>query len=197
MTRRSGARARRLVGRATSLAGSLAMVLVLVAPGLFSATSVAEAQGNTGTVKINGVPFDQLPNNEPHPGCAFQVTFFNFPSGPVHVSYAFALQPPSGGASLVSNGLDFSGGQGYDAATGAIDLSGAITSAGATLQRNQGYHVKLTVDTGQGAGKHKVFWVNCASTQIPTGTIGLVGLAVILGLGFAVLQRRRSKAPSA
>ena len=36
---------------------------------------------NPGTVKIDGVPFDMVPNNEPHPGCIFQLQFFGSPEG--------------------------------------------------------------------------------------------------------------------
>ena len=29
--------------------------------------------GNNGTVKVDGQPFDAGPNNEPHPGCVFEI----------------------------------------------------------------------------------------------------------------------------
>ena len=37
--------------------------------------AAANPPGNNGTVKIDDTPFDDLPNNEPHVGCSFQVDF--------------------------------------------------------------------------------------------------------------------------
>jgi hypothetical protein len=183
---------RRSFLRLAAVGTALGVVVVLASPGLLG-SALASSSGNQGTVKVDGVPFDQHQDNEPHPGCSFEITVFDFESGSHHVSYSFDLQPPSGTANLVNDTLDFNGGQGYDATTGSIDLGPAITTAGAFRQQNQGYHVELTVDTGQGAGKHKVFWVDCASTSIPVGAIGFIGLAVILGLGFAVIEMRRMR----
>ena len=37
--------------------------------------------GNNGTIKIDDVPFDDHPNNEPHVGCVFQVDFYGYDEG--------------------------------------------------------------------------------------------------------------------
>jgi hypothetical protein len=135
---------------------------VAVTLGLFLALSVvaaagalADPPGNNGTVKIDGVPFDSHPNNEPHVGCTFQIDFTGFDAGQ-QVSASLVGHPPTGGGVLASQSttLDGSG-----AGSITLDLSGAL--GGITPHPQQGYHIKLTVDTGQGAGKHKVFWVEC------------------------------------
>ncbi len=43
--------------------------------GFGSAWAAPNPPGNNGTVKIDDVPFDDHPNNEPHVGCTFQVDF--------------------------------------------------------------------------------------------------------------------------
>jgi hypothetical protein len=54
----------------------LATVLALLAvASLASPAWAQDPPGNNGTVKIDDVPFDDLPNNEPHVGCTFQVDF--------------------------------------------------------------------------------------------------------------------------
>ena len=176
MVRRSERRRARSVLRLAAVVGAIGLVFVVASPGFFGSASAAK---NKGTVKVDGVPFDQHTDNEPHPGCSFEITFFDFDAGSHHASYQFDLQPPSGTATLVSKTIDFQGGQGFDAGTGAIDLSSAITAAGAHRQQNQGYHIELTVDTGNGP-KHKVFWVDCNSTQVPVGAVGFLGLAIVL-----------------
>ena len=37
--------------------------------------------GDNGTVKIDGVVFDEAPDNQPHVGCVFQVDFYGFDKG--------------------------------------------------------------------------------------------------------------------
>ena len=45
------------------------------------ATGATAAPGNNGTVKVDGVPFDSHPNNEPHVGCVFQIDFYGYDQG--------------------------------------------------------------------------------------------------------------------
>jgi hypothetical protein len=69
-----------------------ASALVLTMAFGFAASPVAAS--NEGTVKIDGVPFDVVQDNEPHPGCVFKLQFFGFPEG-TDVSYQFAVYPPT------------------------------------------------------------------------------------------------------
>src|SRR5205823_4939334 len=124
---------------------------------------------NPGTVKIDGVPFDQVPNNEPHPGCDFELQFFGFPTG-TKVSYHFNVYPPTSNTNgpgtlidppgTVSATLPAPGVHKLNLDTGSIDLSQGIANAGVAAQPQQGFHVKLTVAT-PGGHKYKVFWVEC------------------------------------
>jgi hypothetical protein len=124
--------------------------------GLLSATPVfAAPPGNNGTVKIDGIDFDNHPNNEPHVGCSFQIDFTGFDaSQPVTAS--LVGHPPTGGGLLATESTTLDG-----AGAGSITLDLSGTLGGITPHPRQGFHIKLTVDTGQGAGKHKVFWVMC------------------------------------
>src|SRR4051794_13537723 len=73
-----------------------ALAVVACAVLLIPAASSAAPAGNNGTIKIDRVPFDDLPNNEPHPGCNFQVDFYNYDLGSnLFASVRFAAQPPS------------------------------------------------------------------------------------------------------
>jgi hypothetical protein len=125
--------------------------------------------GNNGTVKIDGVAFDDHPNNEPHVGCTFQVDFYDYDEGDLQATVLFEAWPPTGsGQDLLSDELDIGedpngGGTDLDA-SGTYDLSDAL--AGFTPSQ-QGFHVKLTVhaEGSQGADvKHKVFWVSGCET---------------------------------
>jgi hypothetical protein len=51
--------------------------------------------GNNGTVKIDRVPFDDHPNNEPHVGCEFQVDFYGFDEGDLSATVTFEAVPPT------------------------------------------------------------------------------------------------------
>lgn len=134
--------------------------------------------GNNGTVKIDGLEFDQHPDNEPHPGCIFQVDFYNFDRGNFNANVTFEAQPPSGTGVLLNDTV-FVGG---DPAGGGRDIDAERTYNlnrklnGLKRQKNQGYHIKVTVDLPNvpGAGKHKVFWVDCAA---PVNLAGISGQA--------------------
>jgi hypothetical protein len=141
------------------------LTLAALAVSLAMAAPASAAPGNNGTVKIDGVAFDDLPNNEPHVGCVFQVDFYGFDEGDLTAEVIFEAQAPSGSGVLLTDSVfigedDQSGGgsvAGLDASeTYTLDLSGLVEHP------QQGYHVKLTVhaEGSQGADtKHKTFWV--------------------------------------
>ena len=153
----------------------------------------ADPPGNNGTIKIDGLAFDDHPNNEPHPGCSFEVDFYGFDLGDLYATLTFEGIPPTGGGVLAERtvfiGEDPNDGGGSTAGLDAsvpVDLSSALASV--TPHAKQGWHVKLTVhaDGSQGANtKHKVFWVSeCTPAPEPEpepeqtppggGTIGTV-----------------------
>ena len=141
-------------------------LVLLMAFGFASNPSVA---ANPGTVKIDGVPFDLVQDNEPHPGCVFKLQFFGFPAD-TDASYRFAVYPPTSntngpGSLIVPPGevdltLPAPGDRKLNLNTGKINLRDGLTAAGVTAHPIQGFHVKLTVTT-PGGHKYKVFWVEC------------------------------------
>ena len=58
--------------------------------------AAANPPGNNGTVKIDDTPFDDLPNNEPHVGCSFQVDFYGYDEGDLDAQVTFEAHPPTG-----------------------------------------------------------------------------------------------------
>ena len=149
-----------------------ALAAIACAILLVPAASSAAPPGNNGTIKIDGVPWDEHPNNEPHPGCVFQVDFYNYDLGNLYADVKFAAQPPSGSkytTILTDNdifiGEDANGGGTDLDATRTYDLSAGLTSL--FEHPNQGYHVKLTVHADGSIGKdtkYKTFWIpSCAS----------------------------------
>jgi hypothetical protein len=87
--------------------------------------------------KIDGVPFDDLPNNEPHVGCTFQVDFYGYDEGDLFASVAFEMDPPTGSmiGILSEDGIfigeDSAAGGGSTAgldASRTYDLSAAIAA---------------------------------------------------------------------
>jgi hypothetical protein len=133
--------------------------------------------GNNGTVKITPQGEDDgIPQNTPHVPCAFDVEWYGFDEGADVVStVTFSAQAPTSGASIsvtgpsqVFVGGDPAGGAGNDPdgeATYTLVLAGEPNP-------QQGYHVKVTVETpgAHGAGtKQKVFWVTGPCDE-PPGT---------------------------
>jgi len=148
------------------LLAASSVLLLLTVSGLLSSPGIA---ANPGTVKIDGVPFDLVQDNEPHPGCVFKLQFFGFPTG-TDVSYKFAVYPPTSntngpGTLIVPPGevnltLPAPGARKLNLNTGQINLQQGLTNAGVSPHPQQGFHVKLTVTT-PGGHKYKVFWVEC------------------------------------
>jgi hypothetical protein len=158
----------RRAGGAVALAGCLVLG-GLMAPAAF-------AQGNDGTVKVDGAEFDAGLGNEPHPSCIFQIDFYSFDDGRV-ASVNFTGQSPTGkDTSLLDDTVDLDAtvGGGNDlVGTEQYDLSPLVDQLGEP-QDQQGYHITLTVEVPDGThstaySKKKVFWVKCApTTEAPT-----------------------------
>src|SRR5919112_3671446 len=135
--------------------------------------------GNNGTVKVDDVPFDDHPDNEPHVGCVFQVDFYGYDEGDLDATVTFEAHPPTQRAGddqvlltdTVFIGEDDNSGGGSEA---GLDASATYTLdlTGIEPHPVQGFHVKLTIhaEGSQGADvKHKVFWVT-GSGPSPTTT---------------------------
>ena len=161
----------------------LAGASVALAAGLVPmAGAVADAPaGNNGTVKIDGRPFDDAPDNEPHVGCRFQVDWYGFDANAVS-EVEFALQAPTLGNPPITftkqlDGDDNSGGGSEAGLDGSQEYNIAGLVQDVKGHPKQGYHVKLTINTqptAQGADvKHKVFWVtDCTGSTGPSGSYG-------------------------
>ena len=153
-----------------------ATAVVLAAAGLASAGP--NPPGNNGTVKIDDVPFDDAPDNEPHVGCTFQVDFYGYDQGDLNATVTFEAHPPTGPVQVLLTdtvfiGEDDNSGGGSQA---GLDASQTYTLdfTGITPHPVQGFHVKVTINAegSQGADvKHKVFWVTgCAPAPTTTTT---------------------------
>jgi LPXTG-motif cell wall-anchored protein len=170
-------------GRRRMVAGLIAMLvgaicLVASIPGQAGAQA-GGPPGNNGTVKIDGVDFDDHPNNEPHVGCVFQVDFYGYDEGELFADVTFEVWPPTGNEVILEDtdifiGEDDNGGGGSEAGLDASETYD-LTSLLADFEPHpqQGWHVKLTVnaDGSQGADvKHKVFWVTGCEAPPTTTT---------------------------
>jgi len=146
--------------------------LIAVAIGLIAAASLAglasaapNPPGNNGTVKIDDLPFDDAPNNEPHVGCIFQVDFYGYDEGDLDAQVTFESHPPTGPVRVLLTdtvfiGEDDNSGGGSEAGLDASETY-TLDFTGIEPHPNQGFHVKLTINAegSQGADvKHKVFW---------------------------------------
>ncbi len=145
----------------------------LTAMTAMSAPSVA-APGNNGTVKV--APYgdvDAIPNNHPHVGCTFQLEWFGFDAD-VTSTVLFEEQAPTTGVGMTVAGDttaaldgDPGSGAGNDGFDGTQVYTLSFTGA---PHPQQGYHVKLTIDTPESNGasvKHKVFWVEGCDAHDP------------------------------
>ena len=139
-----------------------------------AAARSADPAGNNGTVKIAGLgDLDGIPNNTPHPGCAFRVEWYGFDAGDDVVStVTFAAHAPTATAGLTVQGPTQVP-VGGDAASGAGTATGLDAVETYTLSftgaphPKQGYHVRLTVATPRSNGndtKTKMFWVEPCAT---------------------------------
>jgi len=139
--------------------------------------SAGDPPGNNGTVKIAEVgDLDGIPDNNPHPGCTFEVQWYGFDAGSDVVStVSFTPQAPTSDVSIGVDGPT-SVPVGEDAASGAGTATGLDAVATYHLSFSggapaaQGYHVRLTVATPRSLGndtKTKVFWVEPCAADAP------------------------------
>jgi hypothetical protein len=162
------------------VAGAIALV-ASAWPLAGLAAAAPNPPGNNGTIKIDGVPFDGAPDNEPHVGCLFQVDFYGYDEGDLSAEVSVEAHPPTGPARVLLSdtvviGEDDNTGGG---STAGLDAAKAYTLdfAGIQPHPNQGFHVKLTVraEGSQGADvKHKVFWVTGCAPDYGTTTTTIV-----------------------
>lgn len=148
-----------LARRAGVLFFCLGLAIVVYGPG----AALADPPGNNGTIKIDRIPFDTHPNNEPKVGCSFQVDFYGFDKGNLYATYSFDLHGSTPGGTLSSGevfiGADAAGGGTDLDAEVTVDLSQALANSG-VAPKNGAWQVKLTVhaDGSRGADtKFKVF----------------------------------------
>lgn len=147
-----------------------------------SGAAQADPAGNNGTVKVDNAVFDDDPNNEPKVDCTFQIDWYGFDEGVDYYSdVTFEAIPPTtlpGDKNMVlKTDHVFVGG---DSAAGAGSVDGLDASETYTLDVSalpppgeQGYHVKLTIETPSSKGavvKRKVFWVDGCTEPEPTPT---------------------------
>ena len=170
--------AAKTVGATMTALGS-AMFVVSV-PALGSPEAVAprtdDPAGNNGFIKVDGQPFDDTPDNQPHVGCVFQVDFYNYDEGVGEAFVTFQMHAPTSDVGLAVSG-DTSPDIGEDAAGGGEDLDASVTytlSFDGEPHPVQGYHVKLLIEAPGSQGsdeKHKTFWVTpCAPTTTEPST---------------------------
>ncbi len=172
---------KRFVVTMIGVLGALVLGFAFASPFSSTASGAPNPPGNNGTIKIDDVPFDQHPNNEPHVGCTFQVDFYGYDQGDLNAEVMFADHPPTadGGLTVTSGALVVFIGEDSKAGGGSqagLDAEETYTLAfTGTPHPKQGFHVKLTIhaDGSKGADtKHKVFWVTgCGPTTPPTTTI--------------------------
>ena len=165
--------------RLTVAAASAAATMAVAAMAAGPASAQDDPPGDNGTVKVDGVEFDQHPDNQPHVGCVFQVDFYGFDQGDLQATVTFEAIPPTGDAVLVEDDeVDI----GEDEAGGGVDLDASrtydLTEALAGIEPHpmQGWHVRLTVHAEGSIGadtKFKTFWVTgCESPTTTTTTPG-------------------------
>lgn len=162
--------------RRWAVAGPLAGAALLFSAGL---ASPAGAQGNVGTVKIDNVDIEAVPNNVPHvDDCEFEVEFFGYPASVTATATIFHV-PPTGDGSQIATGDvvldddDESGGGSAEGFDGSLTFDLNDELAGFDPQPQQGWHLRLEVTTTPdtpGGSKNKVFWVIGCEAPVPPTT---------------------------
>lgn len=167
--------------RPKSIPGRLAIsTAALVGAGMIVATALAgtaagQPNGASGTIKIDGEPFNGDPANEPHVVCNFNLEFFGFGEDE-RADITFAAQPPTGTGTLLAQTdvliSDDPAGGGNDKDAVLSYTFDDLNLGGFEPHPQQGFHVKVTVDVidDPGAGKHKVFWIKPCPKPKPTKT---------------------------
>jgi hypothetical protein len=136
-------------------------------------------KGNNGVVKIsNEAVSDGIPQNHPHVNCNFKVEFYNYDKSNHYADVNFALQAPtnkSGNSLKVVSGNTHPFIGNYVSGDSHRLNARESYTLGFTgqAQKNQGYHVKVTVSAPGSQGndkKYKVFWVEPCKQDTPTST---------------------------
>ena len=133
--------------------------------------------GNNGTVKVDGLPFDHHPDNESHPGCRFEIDGYNFDANATS-DVTFETQNPTGVSLLLEDTVTLDGdpneGGDEDGLDGHREYTLDFTEDD-FYHPQQGYHVKLTIETTWSNGanaKHEVFWVSeCEAPLSPSSSV--------------------------
>ncbi len=151
--------------------------IVAVLAGGLPSVGTPNPPGNNGTIKIDNVPFDDDPDNEPHVDCVFQVDFYGYDEGDLLADVTFEAHPPTGPVQVLLTDTVFIGEDDNSGGGSMAGLDASVTYTldftGITPHPNQGFHVKLTInaDGSQGADtKYKVFWVTGCEEPTPTPT---------------------------
>jgi hypothetical protein len=156
--------------------GALALAGCVVLGGFAAPAAFADPPGNNGTIKIDGVEFDNHRHNEPHVGCVFQVDFYGYDKGNFFADLTFTAHPGTGDRQVIETDRLFIGGD--DNSKGSdngLDASETYTLdfSGIEPHPKQGFHVKLKINADGSQGddkKHKVFWVKGCPTSTTTPT---------------------------
>jgi hypothetical protein len=139
-----------------------------VAPTDAEKTQPAAPPGNNGTVKVDGVDFDSHPDNEPKPGCSFQIDYTGFDDPTQAFSHTFTIQSGDGNGTVV-------GGTSGNLVGGAGSFNHDLSSALSAFDPKEDgyYHIKLDVSLPgvPGGSKHKVFKVACGDPPEEEGFI--------------------------
>lgn len=174
--------------------------LILSLSLIGSASAAGNPPGNNGTVKIEGVNVDNIPDNNPHQGCIFTIEFRGYDEGDLEATYTLAIHPPSGTGTALSGstfiGEDPAGGANDLDATVTIDLS-SVDLTSFFEHPQQGFHIKLTVHAEGSIGadvKHKVFWVTGCPTY-PPSPVPTAQAGAIVGPGNADTSLPTSASP--
>lgn len=140
------------------------------------------APGNNGTIKIADYTDldEQRPENDPHVPCTFAVEWFNYDSGwgELTADVDMQLHAPTDEAAGVTMTVDgetaptFTGNGGQPGAGDGRDhIEWYTLSFTGDPHPQQGYHVKVVVDTPHSKGstlKSKVFWVEPCADETAT-----------------------------
>ena len=137
---------RRRRARAVGIAAVALGAALVPATAGFGQGGPKDPKGNNGTIKIDGAPWDDAPDNEPHPGCSFEIDFYGFDQGDFWADVQLDGIAPTGGGRLLTDrvfiGEDSNAGGGSQAGLDAskrYDLHAAL--AGIRPQAQQGWHV--------------------------------------------------------
>jgi hypothetical protein len=167
---------------AAGISGALALAGSAAAGTHSTSDGGNQPPGNNGTIKIHRTdtePEDHA--NEPHVGCEFTVEFFGFDGYANSSEMSFSLWSPTqpDQPTLYTRHVDLT----VDNRVSGAEWDHEETFTAAQIigtndvepQPQQGYHVKLTVETDDSASqgatvKHKVFWMQPCETATSTTT---------------------------